>query len=91
MTHLRENQFKRFQRKVATIGEAQVFFDAFYRKFGSFAGQAYLCSETATEGPEDGPYMARIGLIPWPYPIEAADRVDFDQLIMQANATEIAN
>jgi hypothetical protein len=91
MSHLREDQFKRFQRKVATIGEAQLFFETFYRKFGHLAGRDYLCSETATEGPADGPYMARIGLIPWPYPIEAADKVDFEQLIMQTNATEIVN
>ena len=91
MPHRGDNQFKRFQRRVESIKEAQVFFDAFYRKFGNFAGRNYLCSETATEGPEDGPYLARIGLIPWPYPIEATDRVDFDSLIQQTSATEIVN
>jgi hypothetical protein len=85
------NQFKRYQRRVATIGEAQNFLETFYRKFGHLDGHNYLCSESATDGPSDGPFTARVGFIPWPYPIEADERVDFGQLIQQMNASEIAN
>ena len=82
-------RFRRFQATTPSITEAKAVLEMLYRKFGRIDGCDYLCSETAIEGPEYGPYIARVGLIPWPYPIKAQDCVDFDELLAKSKATEI--
>jgi hypothetical protein len=81
---------RRFQVRVSTVCEAQSFLDLFYRKFGSLAGELFVCSETGTEGPADGPYIARIELTRWPYDI-GEERVDFEKLLAETKATEIVS
>jgi len=91
MHHHAASRFRRFQATTSSFTEAQAFFDRFYRKFGQIGDCDYLCSETATEGPATGPITARIGFVPWPYPINQQDRVDFDKLLSESRAREVAN
>jgi hypothetical protein len=78
--------FKRFQATVKTARQAQEFIDIFYRKFGSINGENYLCSESSIDRMRNDSYVTRLGFVPWPYPIDAADHMDFDRLIADSGA-----
>jgi hypothetical protein len=86
MLHPHKDPFKRFKAHAETPQRARELLDVFYRKFGSINGQGYLCAETAIDHKPGAGYVARLGFVPWPYPIAADDRVDFDALIVESGA-----
>jgi hypothetical protein len=86
-----DDRVRRFQLIVQTTGEAASFLDHFSGKFGYFGAWSYSCSETASDGPAAGPYIASVSLAPWHNPIDPRFSVNFGKLLCILNATEISD